>query len=87
MHEPTIGDQALTGHVRRQRRRQEYRASPGLDGVPETPEWQAQTAFAREAVSKTAEESPRASLATDQRMETLREFVLKGYQTMKMAAR
>jgi serine/threonine-protein kinase len=53
-------------------------------GLPETPEWQAQAAMAREAAPSAG--AP-ASPAREQRMATLRDFLVQRYQTAKMEAR
>jgi hypothetical protein len=51
--------------------------------MADTPEWQAQAAFARDAAPVAASDEP----ARTQRVATLRDFLVARYRTAKMAAR
>ena len=50
-------------------------------GLPDTPEWQAQAAIAREAPEPL---DSAGRTAREQRLATLREFVVRGYKTANM---
>ena len=57
-------------------------------GLRDTPEWRAQGDIAIEASAATTPDSQShaAHAAHDQRMATLREFVVRGYRTARMAS-
>jgi len=57
-------------------------------GLPDNPGWEAQQAFALAATHSQIEPTPSepAHQAQQNRMATLREFVVKGYQTLKLDA-
>jgi serine/threonine protein kinase len=55
-------------------------------GLPDTPEWRAQADIATAARQIAETRGPESMAANDKKMATLREFVVQGYKTMKLAS-
>jgi serine/threonine-protein kinase len=55
-------------------------------GLPDTPEWRAQADIATAARQIAETRGPDSIAANDKKMATLREFVVHGYKTMKLAS-
>ena len=55
-------------------------------GLPDSPEWRAQAEMAREAAPVMTPGTAGANAAREQRMATLRDFLVKRYKTLSMTA-